>query len=308
MRVHAVRSARAKAVRDWIPAVGVRVADIWDQPNLQARWAAARRFVAFGVRTRVLRRPTLAPLGERSKILAYPGETNSPLAAYHNPPNPRQMNVWKRHLRPGDLFVDVGANVGIYTIYALDLGARVISCEADARSHERLLENLALNGFEAEVLNVAIADRAGTVKFTHGLDSLNHLLVDEHEDGVEDGVEVAATTLDDVLGDRHAVGVKIDVEGAERLVLAGAARALADQQIDIIQFEWNGLSLGDARDDTSPVPEMLRDAGYVLFRPQADGSLVRLEGDVAVHEGQANRDLFALAPKMLYPSGRHATA
>jgi FkbM family methyltransferase len=288
-----------QGLSDSIRAIGVRVADIWDEPSWRERWRAARRFVAFNLRTRVFKLPTVAPLGERSKILAYPGETNSPLAAYRNPPNPYQMNVWKRHLKPGDLFVDVGANVGIYTIYALDLGARVISCEADAHSHERLLEHLALNGYEAEVLNMAIADTPGTLRFTRGLDSLNHLVLDDNGD---DGVDVPATTLDDVLGDRHAAGVKIDVEGAEPLVLAGAARALAEHRIDIIQFEWAGHSVGGQRDDRSPVTEMLRDAGYVLFRPEADGSLVLLEGDVEVHDDQARRDVFALAPKTLHPS------
>ena len=285
------------AVHKSTDAIGSRIGHMWDQPGWRQRWDAARRFIAFNLRTRVFRRPTVAALGERSRIVAYPGETNSPLAAYDNPPNPHQMNVWRRHLKPGDLFVDIGANVGIYTIYALDLGARVIACEADARSYQRLLEHLTLNGYEAETINVAIADRSGTLKFTRGLDSLNHLV--EGED--EDGIEVRASTLDDVLGDRHAAGVKIDVEGAESLVLAGAARSLATHQIDVIQFEWNGTELGGRRDDTTPAPDALRQAGYVLFRPEADGSLLLLEGDVEVHEDQARRDVFALAPTVLYP-------
>ena len=97
------------------------------------------------------------------------------MAGYRNPPNPFQMNVWKRHLVPGDLFVDIGANIGIYTMYAADIGASVIACEPDPRNYPRLVENVEFNGYEVQALNVAVADRPGTVRLTQGLDSLNHL-------------------------------------------------------------------------------------------------------------------------------------
>jgi FkbM family methyltransferase len=61
------------------------------------------------------------------------------------------MMAWRRILKPGDLFVDVGANVGAYTLWAIDCEARVIAVEPNAETAERLRRNIALNSFEVEV-------------------------------------------------------------------------------------------------------------------------------------------------------------
>ena len=75
--------------------------------------------------------------------------------------------------------------------------------------------------------------------------------------------------------------MKVDVEGAEGLVLKGGAHALADQQIDMIQFEWAGHQIDICDDATSPT-EVLREAGYSWFRPDIDGNLKLLAGPVTV--------------------------
>jgi len=262
---------------------------------------SVRRVLAFDVRTRFLKKPSTVTIGEHSKIIAYPDETNASMPGYRNPPNPFQMNVWKRHLAPGDLFLDIGANIGIYTIYALDLGASVIACEPDPRNYARLVENVELNGYRAQALNVAVADRPGTLRLTQGLDSFNHLLLDRSDDGID----VEATTLDAILEDRHAAGMKIDVEGAERLVLSGGAKALTEQRVDMIQFEWAGWQI-DGIDDAGATssPELLREAGYALFRPDIGGNLTLLVGPVTIGTDMTDRDVFALSEKFLRGIGR----
>jgi FkbM family methyltransferase len=254
------------------------------------RFQAAWRTVHFDVRTRILKRPTVAPLGHHSRIIAYPGETNSPHAAYRNPPNPREMYAWRRYLRPDDLFVDVGANIGIYTIFALDLGARVIACEPDPHNFLRLQEHVALNGYDAELLNVAVADEPGTVRLTQGLDSYNYLVRDGGA-----GIDVPATTLDEIIGDRRVAGVKIDVEGAERLVLQGAARALAEQRIELVQVEWSTdlteRTLGGTRHELA---EIFSGAGYHAHRPDTSGVLHHVGDDPE----PGRRDVF-MAPRIL---------
>lgn len=228
------------------PPVGRTAAAVLAADNRGARVRAAGRVVRHEVLTRQLGIPVVVPLGSHSKIIARKGESNSPLAVRANPPN-FAMHVWRNHLRPGDLFIDVGANIGIYTVFALDLGAEVISVEPTANA-ERVREHLRLNGYDATVLQQALSDRAGQVRITDHLDSRNHLVLDG-----SGGVEVAATTLDEVLGDRTAAGVKIDVEGAEHLVLQGASRALAEGRVRLVQLEWSGgfgpaQTLDEARD------------------------------------------------------------
>ena len=238
------------------------------------------RTLRHEVQTRAFRRPTKLPLGERSQIISRPGETNSPLGC-RNPPN-WEMVVWRQVLRPGDLFLDVGANIGIYTIMACELGAHVIAFEPDAYNAGRIREHLSLNGYTADVLQQAVADRAGPVQFTEGLDSFNHLAT------AGGGVEVQAVALDDVIGDRRVAGIKIDVEGAEHLVLKGAERALAEHRLAVLQIEWDTDSvLGDTSAGRGPVADMLRANGYLTYRLSRSGHLYRDE------DPKGSQDVFA---------------
>lgn len=253
------------------------------------RVRAAGRTLRYDVRTRYLKRPTVATIGDHSKIIAYPGETNSPHAAYRNPPN-WELVVWRRMLRPGDLFVDVGANIGIYTIFMLELGARVIAFEPDPHNAARVREHLELNGYSAEVIEKAVSDHCGVMRFTQGLDSYNHLVL-----AGEEGVEVQATTLDDVLGEQVVDGVKIDVEGAERLVLEGASRALAAHRIKLLQLEWSRDAVQNTMaEDRSPVADLLRGNGYALYRQDRHrGDLHKITGSVPT-----GTDVFASATEL----------
>jgi hypothetical protein len=70
-----------------------------------------------------------------------------------------------------------------------------------------------------------------------------------------------------------AHGVKIDVEGAERFVLEGAHRALAEGRLRVIQLEYNSKAriYGETR---LPLRDMLAEYGYSFLRPDDDGNLV----------------------------------
>jgi FkbM family methyltransferase len=260
--------------------------------NRRHPWRAVGRLVRFELVCSVLGRPTRVPLGDRSHLTVYADETNARKSVNHNPPNWPEMAFWQQRLHPGDLFVDVGSNIGIYTVLAQDLGARTISFEPDRRNCARLLENLGSNGYVGEVHNKAVADRPGVLRLTRGLDSFNHLLL---EPGATAGaVEVETVALDSVLGDRCVAGLKVDVEGAERLVLAGAERALREQRIALLQCEWSeGMAertLGESRD---AVAALLRGHGYVLHRLDDQGRPRLVEGDVP-----PGKDVFA-APRRL---------
>ncbi len=67
--------------------------------------------------------------------------------------------------------------------------------------------------------------------------------------------------------------MKVDVEGFEIDVLRGAARALAERRIGLIQIEWNQASLVAVGADRRPIAELLAGYGYRLFRPDAAGRL-----------------------------------
>ncbi|MAF48522.1 MAG: FkbM family methyltransferase [Rhodospirillales bacterium] len=142
-------------------------------------------------------------------------------------------------LKP-DVFWDVGANIGLYSWLVLTRRA-----EARAVLFEPDPENLAMisatkersNIKRAEIIAVAAADKEGVLEFildqvsgfTGGLDLAQETYVGTHYGLQQRRIQVPALTLDACLVNHPAPGfVKIDVEGAEHLVFAGAKRLLED--------------------------------------------------------------------------------
>lgn len=239
---------------------------VWGHPaNRGRRLQALGRAVAFQMRGRLLRRPTVGAIGRDARFIADIGTAAASKAVYANPPDWPEMLVWRDRLTPGDLFVDVGANVGTYSLWAGDLGAEVIAVEPGPETVTRLRRNLALNDFPFHVVEAVATDHEGVEQFDPAGDSTAH---------IGEGIEVKATTLDAILGDRHAAGVKIDVEGYERLVLQGATMALSERRIDCLQLEWNDLSKTALGESRHPIRDLLRGYGYSLYRPDERGRLV----------------------------------
>ena len=267
---------------------------VWQHPaNRGHRWRGLARAVRFQVQGR-LGRPTVATVGRRGRMRVWLHDTAAAKSLYANPPDLNEMWAWRRILRPGNLFVDVGSNVGSYALWAADAGAEVIAVEPSPDAAAKLRANVALNGFPIEVRDCALGAEPGRTWLTRDLGATNHLLP-----GPAPAADrVAVDTLDNLLGDRYAAGVKIDVEGVERLVLAGAGRALAKARIGVLQLEWNAMSqrvLGESRE---PVARLLAGHGYRLLRPDRHGVL-RDTGVPAVCE----TDLFATAPGYPSPAG-----
>ncbi|MEY2566610.1 MAG: hypothetical protein QOE35_1139 [Actinomycetota bacterium] len=254
---------------------------IWTHPNNRGqrmrRLAAALRFQLNG---RVRGRRTLTSLGN-SRLWAELHFIASSRPIYADPPDLAHMMAWRRLVGPGERFIDVGANIGLYTLWLAEVGARVTAVEPDPGAVARLRENIEMNGYDVEVAPVALAARPGEVGFTTGFDVTNRLATDG-------AVKVWATTLDELIGDDDVAGVKIDVEGAELEVLQGAERALAEQRIGALQLEWNETSVEMSGQDRSPVASLLASHGYRLFVPDESGALFPVDG-----EG-FGPDLFAL--------------
>jgi FkbM family methyltransferase len=150
----------------------------------------------------------------------------------------------KSQLQPGDTFVDVGANVGYFTLLASTLGARVVAYEPTPSVFTRLRENVDLNGFHhAQLVNAAVMDKPGTLSLHLSGDDpeANSLFGDDAQ-----SVQVPAVTLDDDLASRHIQHVdllKIDAEGAEPFVLDGATRLLSSPKPPAIIVEVNAFTL-----------------------------------------------------------------
>jgi FkbM family methyltransferase len=135
----------------------------------------------------------------------------------------------------GKVFVDGGANIGYFTLLACRLGAKTWAIEPDARNFWFLLRNLDMNGFSAEVFPYAVADRERIMLFTDN-DGIGQLSDYKGEIPTAGQAIIRTVTLDHIL-DRVTVDVmKLDVEGAEWLALAGASRVLQDRPMLFLEF------------------------------------------------------------------------
>ncbi len=127
------------------------------------------------------------------------------------------------NLRPGDVLYDVGANVGFFSLLASHLvgTGSVVAFEPLPANLDLLKKNLALNGVgNVSIVEAAVADTNGTARFALGQSSSQGMLADT-------GIEVRLVSLDQ-LDLPPPTAMKIDVEGAESRVLAGAAKLLSN--------------------------------------------------------------------------------
>lgn len=140
----------------------------------------------------------------------------------------------KDFVTPGSLVIDVGANIGFFSLKFADwVGDEglIIAIEPDRENFTTLVKKAQSTGLESRIrfLNVAASDKAGSVPFER-----NELHPGDHRiaPGTNDGPNVPAVTLDELLAEtkgRSLSLVKIDVQGAEMLVLAGAEQMLRNR-------------------------------------------------------------------------------
>ncbi len=134
----------------------------------------------------------------------------------------RPVKTIVRYTLNKGLFVDVGANVGLYTIMAAKQGSRVVSIEPGGRAFTILRQNIMLNrvGNLVDAVKMAAWSEDAVLKLTPNKNSEMRTIGDE-------GEEVMGVPLDDVLCGLEPVGMKVDVEDAEPHVFAGLQKTLA---------------------------------------------------------------------------------
>jgi FkbM family methyltransferase len=145
-------------------------------------------------------------------------------------------------LNRGDCFVDVGANIGLMSIFASQCvgnSGKILAFEAHPETHELLQENIALNHIEnIDTFNFALGNEPGkaTIYDNWNVNRGGASLVIHSENST--GFEVDMKTLDEVIQtDFQPKMIKIDVEGFEFQVLKGATNTIKNcKPILIIEF------------------------------------------------------------------------
>lgn len=193
------------------------------------------RYASWQIRSR-LQDEVVVDWIEGTRLIARNGMTGATGNIYCGLHEYADMSFVLHLLRPGDLFVDVGANIGSYTVLASGVcGARTVAIEPNPETVRHLERNIAANGLEGRVdLKVtAVGDEAGTIAFTTGLDTMNRVAVA----GDRNVQTVPLARLDDLLYEIPSVLIKMDVEGFETPALRGAEETLNSPSLIAVMLE-----------------------------------------------------------------------
>ncbi len=177
-----------------------------------------------------------------SKLFISRQEMQLRLNVYYGLMEYEEMSFFLHVLRKNDLFIDVGSNVGSFTILASKvIGANTIAFEPVKNSREIFERQMRLNSIEKKVdlRNKAIGNYNGKTFITNDKDEANYL-VRINGNGNKSLSEVEISKLDEELDISQNFFLKIDVEGFEYQVLKGAEKILSSEKLigAIIELFW----------------------------------------------------------------------
>ena len=199
-----------------------------------------------------------------------------------------------RVLREGDTAIDVGANIGFFTMFMSRLvgeTGKVIACEPGSNNLPTLRNHVSKNAaFNVEIIDKPVWSCVEPVTFYLNSDARSsNALFDpgnwwENYKSRENPqpVQMVSTTLDELTvtsGDRPVRLIKIDTEGAEQRILEGAANLLEKQHPPYIVAELNPHGLIQSGCDGETFREMMRSFGYDMFFIHPDDHLPSLVFD-----------------------------
>lgn len=183
-----------------------------------------------------------------------------------------EKEIFKRIVEPGMVVVDVGANIGDYTLLAargVGPTGLVYAVEPEPHNFSLLTRNVAENGYaNVRCLNMALAGEAG--RLTLHVDPANYggsSLIASNVPGTAKAVDVETDTLDHMLATNRPprpVGlIKMDAQGAEAGIMEGALRTLEIPDLCLILEFWP-YGLRNFRSDPAAFLDLFRGRGFEM--------------------------------------------
>lgn len=180
---------------------------------------------------------------------------------------------FEKQIRPQDTVLDIGANLGVYTLYALRKGCKVFSFEPMPRICSILKDNIHVNGYEvsgrSHVIEAAVSDVCGTAAFYQNkgvCGQCSSLYRAETNETVEE-ITVQTLTLDSC---REQFGVvdfiKIDVEGAEYFAFCGMRRLLMENHNIKLIMEFAPAHMRRAGVEPEQMLALIGELGFTIYQ------------------------------------------
>jgi FkbM family methyltransferase len=255
--------------------------------NRRHRFRALVRFASWQIRKRILKRPAVVRVGATRRFKVVCDSPFSSTVVYNVLPDWDEMNFLLRFLRPTDGFIDIGANVGFYTVLASTIITEgpLLAFEANPRNVEVLRQQVELNQLRnAEVFCSALGDSTGDLSFhdsgreTGSIHSAN--------DRTVKSITVPCHRLDDCLSNRalpRCVVAKMDVEGFETTVLGGASATIEKGRVSVWLFELNAIALRDHGSSEEQLLAAYSEHGYSIIYWDEERQRLGRRGDE--HDG-----------------------
>ena len=239
---------------------------VWFHPlNKRNRLGAIWRVISWQIVSRIFNAPVLIPFVNGTCLIANRGTVGATGEWYCGLREYEDMGFLLHLLQPGDLFVDVGANIGSYSILAGSCeGVNVLAIEPIPSTFLKLQKNIKVNELDNKVnaINIGMSDQNGTIHFTSNLDILNHVLPKNDEN--LQSIEVNVLRLDNVMNEKNPTVIKIDVEGYESQVLSGAENVINNPSLLAIILELNNSGLRYGIEDID-IHKLLLSKGFENF-------------------------------------------
>lgn len=217
------------------------------------QFAAWLRFVTWQIGTRFLQYPLIIPWVGHSKLIVERGMVGATGNLYFGLHEFEDMAFLLHFLRDDDLFIDIGANIGSYTILAAAVsGSSVVAFEPVPTTYERLLANIQVNSdLRVTALNEGLGARSGQLQFSSNLDAENHVIPIDSFSNANESIIVKVNTLDETAKGLMPRMIKIDVEGFETEVIRGGLNTFSSPSLLAVLIELNGLGsrYGFSEDD-----------------------------------------------------------
>ncbi len=201
-----------------------------------------------------------------------------------------QAEVLERDLVPGSVVVDVGANIGLYTLrFARRAGpqGRVVAFEPDAENFTLLEANIAANGYaNIAAVRKAVSDRTGVSTLYRCVENRgDHMLFNP---GGWSGATTEVVALDDYFAPGERVDfIKIDIQGAEVLAFRGMKRVLLDNPQAAILCEFCPELLVLAGHDPRALLALWSEHGFSALWAEAGTPLPLSDPDKVLRIGKA---------------------
>lgn len=238
------------------------------------RFEAYKRYIRWQIASRVLNEAVAVPYVNNSRIFVRRGLHASTSTYYTGLKEFADMGFAMHLLRSEDIFIDIGANIGVFTVLAsAGAGATVYAFEPFPSTYMHLMDNINLNHGHIHVFpfQICIGDSDGDIEFEidRRSSSRNHVRPENSDDRYTAGViRVPIRTLDSII-DRPAICLKIDVEGYESSVIAGAQSTLDSSSLCAVIIEMNPAALKNYGHDPSELHLHMLSKGFSTYRYDA---------------------------------------